>query len=232
MRCGVLIAAAGGSQRMGGVDKTVVPVAGRTAMQWVLAALAGVDRIEEIVIVASERNREGVRDLLERCPPLVPARVARGGATRQESVLAGLRELSSKIDLVLIHDAARILVTPDLIQRGIALGERWGAAVAAVPVTDTIKRVGLDDQVLETLDRSTLRAIQTPQVFRRDWLEAAYQKCEDTNLVFTDEAGLLEWAGYPVRVYPGAVENFKLTTPSDVALAAALLAGRGRGGEA
>jgi 2-C-methyl-D-erythritol 4-phosphate cytidylyltransferase len=217
---------------MGGQDKTLASVAGRVAIQWVLDAFANSDRVEELVVATSDRNRDGVRGLIESTPFIVPVRVCRGGETRLQSVLAGLGHLSPQIDLVLIHDAARVLVTPDLIQRGIVMGERYGAAVAAAPVTDTIKRVGVDDQVLETLDRSMLRAIQTPQVFRRDWLAAAFQKCEGTGLDFTDEAGMLEWAGYPVRVFPGAVENLKLTTAIDFTLATALLAERGRGGGA
>ncbi|WP_040667627.1 IspD/TarI family cytidylyltransferase, partial [Nitrolancea hollandica] len=150
--------------------------------------------------------------------------VCRGGATRQESVAAGITRLPATVDLVLIHDAARPLVTPELIRQGIAMARQHGSAVAAIPVVDTIKQVDPEGRVLATPDRATLYAAQTPQVFRRDWLAAAYKRARD--LPVTDEASLLELAGLPVYIYPGSPENLKLTTPIDLLIAEALLSER------
>ena len=223
-RCGAVIAAAGRSQRMGAaLDKTVWPLAGRPVIGWVLDAFAAARGIDEIVVVASPDNREAVRREIAARPELPPATACLGGATRAESVAAGVARLSPDVDLVMIHDAARPLVTPELIENGIAAAERWGAAVAAVPVADTIKQVGPDGKIVATLPRDDLRAAQTPQVFRRDWLLSAYADVGDDLSAFTDEASLLERAGRVVHVYPGSYENLKLTTPADLALAEAIV---------
>jgi 2-C-methyl-D-erythritol 4-phosphate cytidylyltransferase len=226
MPVGAVVAAGGSSARMSGRDKTLATVAGRPVIEWVLDAFRRVSGIDELVVVTSDRNRDTITELLEAYPPSSRVRFSAGGETRQDSVASGVRALSSSIDLVLIHDAARPLVTPDLIARAIASGRASGAAVAAVPVTDTIKRVDRSGAVRETLDRAELWAVQTPQVFRRDWLEAAFAKCAGSGRTFTDEGGLIEWAGHTVRVFPGAVENLKLTTASDLIVADALLRAR------
>ncbi|HET7035930.1 MAG TPA: 2-C-methyl-D-erythritol 4-phosphate cytidylyltransferase [Thermomicrobiaceae bacterium] len=221
MRCGAVVPAAGSSRRMGSIDKVLEPVAGRPSLLWVLAALAASPRIAEVIVVVAQPKEAAVRALLagERWPwPLV---VCRGGATRQESVAAGVARLEPASELVLIHDAARPLVSAALIEDGIACAELTGAAVAAIPVSDTIKRVGPDDQVLATLERRELYAAQTPQVFRRDWLETAYLRRQPGEA--TDEASLLEQAGFPVQVYPGDPANLKLTRPIDLLVAGYLL---------
>jgi 2-C-methyl-D-erythritol 4-phosphate cytidylyltransferase len=130
---------------------------------------------------------------------------------------------------VLIHDAARPLVTPELVRRAIAAALRHGTAVAAIPVTDTIKQVASDGRVVTTPERSTLVAAQTPQVFRLDWLREAYRRAGAQWVTATDEAMLLERAGFPVFVFPGDPENLKLTTPLDVAIAELILERRMRG---
>ncbi|MDI3338904.1 MAG: 2-C-methyl-D-erythritol 4-phosphate cytidylyltransferase [Sphaerobacter sp.] len=223
-RCGVVIAAAGSSQRMGvALDKTVWPLAGRPVIGWVLDAVAAARGVAEIVVVASERNAEAIRREIAARSQLPPTHVCRGGATRKDSVAAGVACLRPAVDLVLIHDAARPLVTPSIIEAGIAAAERLGAVVAAVPVADTIKQVGPDGRVRATLARDELWAAQTPQVFRRAWLLAAYEADARQPRPVTDEASLVEHAGFPVHVYPGSHENLKLTTPADLAVAEALL---------
>lgn len=226
MKCGAIIAAAGSSRRMNGLDKTLVQLAGRPALAWVLDAVAAVPEITELVVVVSPANRDAVRALLEASPLAARTAVCLGGAHRQESVRAGVALLSPEVELVLIHDAARPLVTPELLHRGIEAGATWGTAVAAVPVSDTIKQVDTRGQVVVTLDRSSLVAVQTPQVFRRDWLEAAYRHWPPDVPPATDEATLLERAGFPVRIFPGNPDNLKLTTETDLAVATALLTRR------
>ncbi len=145
-----------------------------------------------------------------------------GGATRQESVRAALNALGPEVDVVLVHDAARPLAPVALIE-AVAAAVLGGApaVVPGVPVDDTVKRVGADGIVHETPPRETLRAIQTPQGFRRSVLERAHAQ---QGASITDDAGLVELLGEPVLVIPGAADAFKITRPDDFARAEALLA--------
>ncbi len=227
MRCGAVVVAAGRSQRMG-ANKMTLALTGRPVVLRVLDTLAMVPEIVATVLVASAANLSEIEFLVNEEPYGETTELCLGGETRQESVRHGVASLPDDVDLVLIHDAARPLVTPALIHAGIAAGESTGAAIAALPVTDTIKLVESGDVIECTLDRHTLHAAQTPQVFRRDWLTAAYGRldAERAAVDFTDEAALLEWAGYEVHVFPGDAENIKLTRPFDVTLAETILAQR------
>jgi len=142
-----------------------------------------------------------------------------GGATRQASVLAGLEALSgAKPDIVLVHDAARPFVTSTLVSRSIAEALRTGAAVPGLMVTDTVKSVDSGDRVTGTLERTSLRSIQTPQAFAFPPLLEAHRKAEaEGRTDFTDDSALAEWAGLPVSVFPGEAANVKLTTEDDFA---------------
>lgn len=226
MTCGVVIPAAGSSRRMETIDKILALLGGRPVLDWVLDAFEPVTEISEIVLAAGEQNAPDVRQIITARGSSHRITVCRGGTTRQESVAAGIACLSATVDLVLIHDAARPLVTPELIQQGIALARQHGSAVAAIPVVDTIKQVDPTNRVLSTPSRATLYAAQTPQVFRRDWLAEAYERTCDLPAAVTDEASLLELAGLPVYIYPGNRENLKLTTPIDLLIAEALLSER------
>ena len=227
MRCGAVVVAAGRSQRMG-ANKLMLPLAGRPVVLRVLDTLSMVPEIVATVLVTNAANLSELEFLVNEEPYGEITEFCLGGETRQESVRHGVASLPDDVDLVLIHDAARPLVTPDLIRAGIASGESFGAAIAALPVTDTIKLVESGDVIARTLARHTLHAAQTPQVFRRDWLAAAYGRLheESAERAFTDEAALLEWAGYEVHVFPGNAENIKLTRPFDVTLAETVLAQR------
>jgi len=228
MRCGAVVPAAGRGQRLGGRDKVLVPLAGRPALAWVLDALARSGAIETIVVVASETNVAAVEALCRSLGLPVPVQVTLGGAERALSVRAGVEALGTALPYVLVHDAARPLVTPELVQRAVAAVQRHGAVVAAVPVVDTIKQVAVDGRVVTTPDRASLVAVQTPQVFRVDWLHEAYRRIGAGTATATDEAVLLERAGFPVYVFPGDPENLKVTTPLDVAIAEFLLTRRRR----
>lgn len=228
MTCGAVIPAAGSGQRLGRRDKALLPLAGRPALAWVLEALARSAQIDEIVVVASEANAAAIESLCQVSELRIPVRVTLGGAERALSVRAGVECLSPSVQLVLIHDAARPLLTSELVRRAIAMAHRHGAVVAAVPVVDTIKQVSVDGRVVTTPDRSTLVAAQTPQVFRLDWLRETYRRVGASLATVTDEATLLERAGFPVYIFPGDPENIKLTTPLDVTIAEFLLARRRR----
>lgn len=224
MTCGAVVVAAGRSQRMG-FNKTTAVLAGRRVVFRVLDVLESVPDISTIVVVASSENRVLLEEQLSSESYRTPIRCCLGGATRHESVRNGVSEFAEAVDLVLIHDAARPFITPELIRAGIQSAGTAGAAIAAIPVTDTVKLVDDTNVITRTIDRSHLFAAQTPQVFRRDWLERAYQRLDSSpeTATFTDESSLLEWAGFDVHVFAGRPENIKLTTPFDVAFAEALL---------
>jgi 2-C-methyl-D-erythritol 4-phosphate cytidylyltransferase len=145
--------------------------------------------------------------------------VCLGGKRRQDSVAAGLDRVDD-CDWVVIHDGARPLVTVDLIEKGLAAARETGAAIAAVPVTDTVKIVDDAEIALRTPERRHLRAVQTPQIFRFDIIKKA---CEQVSEDVTDDASLVERLGYKVKLYPGSYDNIKVTTPDDLALAEAIL---------
>lgn len=211
-----LLVAAGRGERLGSQGpKALVTVDGRSLLDWSLAALRAAPEIDEIVVALPE----GVE---------APAGVVgvTGGRERSHSVRHALA--ASIGDPVLVHDAARPLVTPELIAACLAAVAVDGvdAAVAAAPVTDTIKRAGEGLRVTDTLDRSALWAVQTPQVFRRAALEAVLAQEDAVLAAATDDASLVERAGGTVVVVPAPAENLKVTTPVDLDLAALLLSRR------
>lgn len=219
---GAVLVAAGRSTRMG-FDKLWADLGGRPVLAWSLHALASCPDLERLVVVAgTERLAETERLVAELAPARLGARVVLGGERRRDSVAAGLAALEA-CAWVLIHDAARPFVSADLIARGLAAVTATGACVAALPARDTIKRVGPDRAVVETLPRELLWTVQTPQLFRRDLVLAALAATDEDA---TDEAALVERLGGCVRVYEGEVTAFKITTPDDLDVARALLARR------
>jgi 2-C-methyl-D-erythritol 4-phosphate cytidylyltransferase len=223
-RVAAIIVAAGDSQRMEGIDKMFAPLGGRPVLARVIDTFQNCKKIDQIIVVMSSKN-------IEPCRRLVAAEawdkvrdICLGGKQRQDSVAEGLKRLKYG-EWVVIHDGARPLVTVDLIERGLEAAKETGAAVAAVPVTDTIKFVKDDEIVRQTLPRQNLRAVQTPQVFRIDIIKNTYQH------VFgdvTDDATLVEKAGYKVKLYMGSYDNIKITRPEDLAVAEVLLKEYGR----
>jgi len=217
-KVGAVIVAAGESRRMGGVDKVLALLGGKPILARVVDAFESCDSVTQIVVVVSKQS-------LDRCQQLVAesgwskiTEVCSGGRRRQDSVVAGLSRLSH-CHWVVIHDGARPLVTLDLINRGLKAAKKTGAAVAAVPVTDTIKVAGGDRIVHQTPPRQNLWAVQTPQVFRFDIIAEAYRQAKGE---VTDDASLVEQLGYRVKLYMGAYDNIKVTTPDDLALAEVL----------
>lgn len=230
MKTGAIIVAAGRGTRMGGGDKCALALGGFTILRHSVVTFAAVvDRV--VVVVAPERVamwEETARR--EQWPPV--AGIIGGGESRQASARAGFDALTgtNPVDIVAIHDGARPLVTSDVIHASIEVAAAVGAAIVAIPVTDTIKRVA-DQRVIETPDRSSLWAAQTPQAFRTELLQRALAWAETENLTpFTDEAGLVEAFGLPVAVVAGDRRNIKVTEPVDQIIAAALLAHRGGSG--
>lgn len=222
-RCAAVLLAAGRGLRSGGsIPKQYRLLHGQSALRRCLELLTGLPGIAPVQLVVHPDDRAFVED---SCRGLdIPLAVA-GGATRQASVLAGLEALAPmQPDLVLIHDAARPFASPALIERGIAVAAESGAAIPAMPVTDTVKVVDAAGRVVATPDRSTLRAVQTPQVFRFQPLLNAHRRAKAAgHLDFSDDAALAEWAGLAVSTFAGEAANIKLTNPEDFQRAETML---------
>ncbi len=215
--------AAGRGERMGGIDKIFAPLGGASVLERVAAVFDASPYIDKFVIVLKQDNVARGQRLLANINLSKLVKVVPGGLRRQDSVESGLNHLPP-CKWVIIHDGARPLARGDLITAGIETAQETGAAAAAVPVTDTIKLVDEGGYVKETLPRSQLWAVQTPQVFRLDLLKEAYRNATGD---VTDDASLVEAAGCSVKLYMGAYDNIKLTTKADLVLAEALWQRRG-----
>lgn len=214
--CGAVIVAAGTASRMGGIDKVMAPLGGIPMILRTVRTFQNSDVIREIVIVTRE---DLIRPIMKLCEGLnkVQAVIA-GGETRQASVVKGLDALSGKIQLVAVQDGARPLITKEVIDRTVHAANHFYAAAPTVPVKDTIKvvRGGL---VSETPERSTLQAVQTPQVFDVDLLKAALFQAEKDGAQVTDDCSAVERLGMSVRTVMGDERNIKVTTPLDLKIA-------------
>lgn len=221
---GAVIVAAGSGVRMGGVDKAFIQLAGRPVVAYSLLAFAKCDEVAAMALVVREQLLGMARELVESLGLGRRVAVTAGGAARSDSVLAGLDALPPSTDIALVHDAARPLVTPELISACIASARRHGSGVAARRSTDTLKECGPGStEVLRTLDRSRIWAVQTPQAFGADMLRKALRRVADEGLEATDDASAVEMCGGEVRLVEWNAPNLKLTFPEDVAVAEALL---------
>jgi 2-C-methyl-D-erythritol 4-phosphate cytidylyltransferase len=214
-----IIAAAGTSSRMDGRDKIFADLGGVPVLARSVEVFENSDLIHEIVVVVHPDNLGAAEALRQKRGWRKVSAVVPGGARRQDSVSAALAALGES-DWLLIHDGARPLLPPELISRGLEAARETGAAIAAVPVKDTIKLAGPDGVVVGTPPRQSLRLVQTPQVFRTDLIRRAYAANPPD---VTDDAALVERIGGQVRLFDGDYVNIKITTPEDLALAALLL---------
>lgn len=219
--CSVIVAAAGSSSRMG-ENKLLMPLDGIPVLARTLQSLDGAELVDEIVIAAREEDLLAFGDLCKIYGISKPVKIVRGGATRLESVLAASLECREDAAYLAVHDGARPLVTPELVDGVIALAHRTNAAAPAVPVKDTVKIVR-EGKVESTPDRDTLRAIQTPQAFDGPLLRAALQAAAEAGAAVTDDCAAVERLGKEVYILDGSYENIKITTPEDLALAEAIL---------
>ena len=218
--CGAVIVAAGTASRMGGIDKLMEELRGVTVIKRSVQAFEDCDAIKEIVIVTRPDLILPIQNL---CAPFkkVTAIVA-GGETRPQSVQAGMNALSKKVKLVAVHDGARPLVSVQLIDRVVRGANSYGAAVPGIPVKDTVKEAN-GGIVKQTLDRSSLYAVQTPQAFDFDLLRGALDKTKLEDAQITDDASAVENMGMSVKMVVGDERNIKITTPLDLRLAELLI---------
>ena len=216
---GAVVVAAGSSSRMGGVDKIFAPVLGRPLVCFALDQLEAFPPVTEIVLVLDSGSLTQGRELVDARGYRKVTHVCPGGKRRQDSVRSGLDALTPG-DWVIVHDGARPCLDLPMLERGLAAVQEAEAAVAGVPVKDTIKVVSDQGAVVDTPDRKSLWAAQTPQIFRYDLLRDAHDRCiEDV----TDDAMMVESLGHSVKMFLGSYENLKVTTPEDLILAAAFL---------
>lgn len=224
--CTAVVPAAGSSTRMEGQDKMLLELGGRPVLLRALEALEACQLIREIVVVTRADLVVPVSQLCRTARLEKVTQVVTGGDTRTLSVLAGVRSASPEAELIAVHDGARPFVTQEVLEEVIRKAAACGAAAPAVPVTDTVKRAR-DGVVEETLDRETLFAIQTPQVFEASLLKAALQKAAEEGVVLTDDCAAVERLGMRVCLTKGDRTNLKLTTPADLDLGLGILMGRG-----
>ena len=224
-RCAAVVPAAGSSRRMGGQDKILLPLDDIPVLMHTLRALSASERIQEIVVVTREDLIVPVGQLCRDCALDKVTKVLVGGATRADSVLIGVEEVSGRAELIAVHDGARPLVTVEVIDAAIRKAAECGAAAPAVPVKDTVKRA-LDGVVVETPDRTQLFAVQTPQVFDSDLLLGALRRAVEDGAAITDDCGAVERIGMKVCLTEGSYENIKITTPADMLMAEAILHSR------
>jgi 2-C-methyl-D-erythritol 4-phosphate cytidylyltransferase len=226
-----IVVAAGSGERMGaGTPKALIPLAGRPLLAWSLGALHRSDRVDAVVVAAPPQGLEQARGIVDAaCEGAV---VTPGGASRSASVRAGLEAAGETPTRVLVHDAARPLVTPELIAAVLDALDGADGAIAASPVADTLKRARDDLAIEATVDRAGLWRAETPQVFHAPVLRSAIAAAEraGTLAASTDCASMVEADGGRVRIVPSTTPNMKVTTPADLLVAEALLGGRGVSG--
>ena len=218
--CGAVIVAAGTASRMGGIDKVMAPLDGEPMIVRTVRTFQACDAVKEIVIVTREDLIPKITSMCGKFDKVCAVVV--GGKDRPESVRNGLRMLSKQVKLAAVQDGARPLVTEAVIDRTIRAAHTYGAAAPAIPVKDTVKIVegGI---VTTTPDRTTLKAIQTPQVFDVDLLKGALKKAEQDGAAITDDCSAVELLGFKVKIVEGDERNIKVTTPMDLKIAQMLL---------
>lgn len=220
-----ILVAAGRGVRLGeGGRKAFRLLAGRALVEWSLEALAAVEEVAEVVLVLHPDDlAQGPKGFKEGPAHYRMKALVRGGEERFDSVSSGLRAVSPSADLVLVHDAARPLVRPETIRAVIAAADKAGAAIAAVPSTDTLKGVDKEGKVLGTFARDSVWRAQTPQAFRRTAFVAAMEQAAKRGDKPTDDAAVAEAAGMAVLVVPGDETNLKITTAADLSFAEHLI---------
>lgn len=208
------------------MHKAFVPVLGRPLITHTLTVFQESPEVAEIVLVVLSQDLSRAKQLVSDYGFTKVRSIQVGGETRRDSVRNGLSQISSDCEIVVIHDGARPLVHHDVIAASIEAAKVDGAAIAAVPVIDTIKSSHDGQYVSETLERDRLYAVQTPQTFKREIIQQAYEQAYADGYMGTDDASLVERLGFPVRIVRGSYDNIKVTTPTDLVIAESLLAKR------
>lgn len=218
----VILAAGLGKRMQAGHNKQFIEICGQSVLTHTLTVFAQIPEIAKIVLVVRAGEEDTCRNMI---PEIAESKtvLAIGGKERQDSVHNGIRAITWECEYILIHDGARPLVTEEVIRRTLLAAQNSGAAICAVPVKDTIKQADSDGNVLATIPRESLWAVQTPQVFRADLIRRAYENAYAHNYYGTDDASLVEYLGEAVKIVTGDYENIKITTPEDIPTAEQIL---------
>lgn len=220
-----IIVAAGNSTRMGyKLSKQLIPLNGHAAIEYTIKAFQNCPLINEIIIVARPADIEDIAHIAFEFKKV--SAVTAGGDERIDSVKRGIRAADKRATHYAIHDGARVLITPEQIEKAVNAAFGCRAASLGTPVTDTVKIADGEGVILSTPDRSTMWAVQTPQVFERELYRRALDNALENGLTVTDDCSMVEAIGERVRIIMGEYSNIKLTTPVDVTIAEALLAKR------
>lgn len=220
-----VIPAAGSSQRMGGANKLLLPLLDVPVLVRTLAVFARCEQIDEIIVTCREQDIVPYSKLVRAYDLSKVTSIVRGGRTRAESVLAGVRVCPEDTALVAVHDGARPLVTTEMIRETVLAAAEHGAAAPVVALKDSVKRVE-NGRIIADIPRETIAAAQTPQVFRRSLLEQALTEALQDGRAPTDDCAAVEALGVDVYTTAGSYENMKITTPEDIAMGETILAGR------
>jgi 2-C-methyl-D-erythritol 4-phosphate cytidylyltransferase len=222
MNITAIIAAAGSGLRLGSATpKQFLDLGGKPVIAWSIEAFAACSIVNAITVVTAEEYQKQTEAIISGIKARQRISVVQGGLTRQQSVENGMSACEDETGWIAVHDAARPFITPRDIEGAAMLARETGAAIMAEPVADTIKEAA-DGIVVRTVDRSSLFRAQTPQICRIEDLKAAYRHASETRFQGTDEASLLETAGFPVAIYESTGRNFKITTETDLLIARAL----------
>ena len=222
-RTTAIIAAGGSGSRMGlDFNKIFLTVEDKPILAYTLDVFESAKCIDNIILVHREADKKLCEEVIREFGYKKVIAVIQGGSTRQESVRNGLSAVPASSDIVLIHDAARPLVTEEMLAHSIEVAKKHGAAAVGVSPVDTVKRADGDD-VYETIDRNKLILIQTPQTFQKELLITAHETARKNHQLVTDDCALLELMGKTIKIVPGSKFNIKLTTPEDYAMISAYL---------
>lgn len=223
-----LVPAAGRGLRMGGlVPKQFLSIGGLPLIVHSLRTLQASSVIDAIVLAVPQADLAySQSDIVDAYRFTKVFNVVAGGQERQDSVRNALAVLDDQVEIVVVHDAVRPFLTERMLEDVVAAARATGAAIIALPMRDTVKYVGADHVIERTVDRRPLWLAQTPQAFRRDWLQEAHRRAQIEAVPATDDAYLLEWMGHSVRVVEGSGENIKVTRPEDMVIGEAILASR------
>lgn len=223
MNCGIIVAG-GKSERMGAnIDKAFLSLGTKPVVVYSLLAFEKCRDIDEVILVVRKDRIDATRQAVRMFGCNKVKKIIAGGTLRQQSVINGLDEASENVDVVIVHDGARPCVTSDLISQTINSAKQHGSGVAAVKITDTVKSVEKGMIISETIDRTKLWLVQTPQAFKINLLRKAFAYVEKKKIKVTDEASAVELISTGVRLVASSSSNIKITSPNDLTLAAALM---------
>jgi 2-C-methyl-D-erythritol 4-phosphate cytidylyltransferase len=225
MKVAALIAAAGLGKRMNSkIGKPFIPIFGKPILAHTLEKFEKCHLINKIFLVVTDKEKEYCqKNIIKKYHLQKIEKLIIGGETRQESVFNGLKSVDSDTDIIVIHDGARPFVNESTIRESIAIAIKDGAAVSAVPLRDTVKRVKKSFFIHSTLDRTKIWRAQTPQTFRYRLIKLAYEKAWENGFIATDDSAILERYGYDVKLFLGSEENIKITSPFDIFVAESIL---------